>query len=897
MANPRSKRNPFAIARSRIRAAHRNHSVELDLSGLGLDHLPPEIVKLTWLRKLDLTQNKLRTLPDEMARLAKLERLLLGRNLLREFPKPIAKLVYLVDLIGFDNELLSLPEWIGNLQRLQVLGVSDNNITSIPSEIRHLQNLRSLYLRENHIRSISKALCELRNLRELRLSGNSLTTLPSTIGGLRGLNELWLGNNQLESLPKELLALRGLRVLYLHGNDRLGLGESILGPTPVDVMGQKARPADPRSILDYYFRVIKTGRPLNEVKIILVGRGQAGKTSVVRRLVSNKFNPREKETPGISITPWQSACNKSTVRFHLWDFAGQEMTHATHQFFFTDRSIYILVLTGREDSQERDADYWMRLITSFGGDSPVLVLLNKYRLHPFAVDENVLRERYPSIRAFISTDCKTNSGFAALRKEIASTVAAMDSVRTPFPGEWFSIKDALAAMKENYLSYTSYEDLCKQYGEQDPQAQARLASFLHALGIALNYGDDPRLRHTTILNPRWVTNGIYAILRAKLKGRTAGELYLSDLATILPREDPKMREYLVELMRRFELCFPLGNANDRYLVPQRLDPRQPTLSSEWADGDATLRLRYEYSVLPEGVIPRFIVRTYALSENLPRWRHGVILAFEKSMALVRGDALRGDKVEVIVRGQGKSAQRLAAIIRENFSRIHSDLKELNPKESVELTGQEGLFMDVAALTNTEVSSPRTAIPTATGDVAVDKTQELNRLTPRRARKARPSPIRVFVSYAHFDETWKDAFVLHLDILRNEKLIREWNDRRIIAGQNWDKEIRRELEDADIVIFLVSTPFLASGYIQGVEVRLALTREKAGKAVVVPIILKDCAWKEQPWKKNQVLPKDGKPITHWGRRDEAWHDVERGIRRTVAALRRKPAKAEAESTSE
>jgi internalin A len=265
--------------------------------------------------------------------------------------------------------------------------------------------------------------------------------------------------------------------------------------------------------------------------------------------------------------------------------------------------------------------------------------------------------------------------------------------------------------------------------------------------------------------------------------------------------------------------------------------------------------------------------------------------------MVRGDTLRGDKVEVVVRGEAKSAQRLTAIIRENFSRIHGDLKELNPIETVEVTGQNGLFLDVAALTNTEAASRQAAIPTAMGDVQVDKTRELNRLTPQKARKGRASPLRVFVSYAHVDETWKDAFGLHLDILRNEKLIQEWNDRRILPGQDWDREIRRELEEADLVIFLASTPFLASGYIQGVEVRLAMTREKAGKTVIIPVILKDCAWKEQRWKKNQVLPKDGKPISHWGRRDEAWHDIERGIRRTVAGLRKKPVTGDVDVASE
>ena len=65
------------------------------------------------------------------------------------------------------------------------------------------------------------------------------------------------------------------------------------------------------------------------------------------------------------------------MRVHVWDFGGQEIMHATHQFFLTERSLYLVVLSGREGNEDADAEYWLKLVESFGGESPVFVVLNK----------------------------------------------------------------------------------------------------------------------------------------------------------------------------------------------------------------------------------------------------------------------------------------------------------------------------------------------------------------------------------------------------------------------------------------------------------------------------------------------------------------------------------------
>ena len=226
------------------------------------------------------------------------------------------------------------------------------------------------------------------------------------------------------------------------------------------------------------------GRPLNEAKLILVGRGEVGKTCLVNRLIHNQFADTGK-TEGIAISEWRVKVARDEVRLNVWDFGGQEIMHATHQFFMTERSLYLLALNGREGGEDADAEYWLKLIESFGGDSPVIVVQNKIDQHPFELNYRGLRAKYPQIRGFVKTDCVTPLGIEPLRQAIVEALGPRCRTCGPAsrrPG--FAIKDALAGMTENYLSFGRFRALCQDRSERDPKAQDDLAYFLHCLGIA-----------------------------------------------------------------------------------------------------------------------------------------------------------------------------------------------------------------------------------------------------------------------------------------------------------------------------------------------------------------------------------------------------------------------------
>jgi internalin A len=692
-------------------------------------------------------------------------------------------------------------------------------------------------------------------------------------------------------LPEALKNLKFLELLYLHGNDRLGLPAEVLGATWEQFGGGKT--ARPEEILEYYFRLHGGKRPLNEAKLILVGRGGVGKTSIVNRLLHDLFR-EEKKTEGIRITEWKFRLKPDEeVRLNVWDFGGQEIMHATHQFFLTQRSLYLLVLNGREGGEDADAEYWLKLIESFGSESPVIVVLNKIKEHPFDVNRRALQQKYPSIREFVKTDCEDGTGLEQLRKIIERETDRLEHLRDAFPANWFSIKDKLAGIKKNFLSFDEYRRECAKLGEKDESAQELLASYLHSLGIALNYKDDPRLQDTHVLNPHWVTNGIYKILNSERLERQKGEIRLRDLSHILDgRQYPaRMHLFLFDLMKKFELCFSFPDEETHYLIPELLD-KQESIEAAKFKPEECLNFQYHYPVLPEGLLPRFIVRTHALSEGLPRWRTGVILKFEENRALVKAD-VQDKQVFISVNGSQSGRRRLLAVIRSDFDRIHRDIRNLQPQEMVPVPSHLSLIVPYKKLLVMETRGVRQFTEVAGDDVIELKVNELlNGVdlegTRRRERTVdeRKQGVRLFYSYSHRDESLRNELETHLKLLQRQGLIETWNDRKIEAGDDWKQRIDENLERADIILLLISADFIASDYCYEKEMARAIERYQRGEARVVPVIVRDVNWQKAPFAKLQALPKDGKAVMTWTDKDSAWRNVSEGIERIVDEMRKK-----------
>ena len=149
---------------------------------------------------------------------------------------------------------------------------------------------------------------------------------------------------------------------------------------------------------------------------------------------------------------------------------------------------------------------------------------------------------------------------------------------------------------------------------------------------------------------------------------------------------------------------------------------------------------------------------------------------------------------------------------------------------------------------------------------------------------RGEPWRLFVSYSHCDEKLREKLDKHLSSLRRQGLVALWNDRRIGAGESFDREISLRLATADIVLLLVSADFLASEYCWGTEMSEALARHERGETIVIPVILRPCDWKNTPLGHLVALPTDGRPVasSSWANADSALQNIVEGIRKIVTA---------------
>ncbi|MGB3613041.1 MAG: COR domain-containing protein, partial [Elainellaceae cyanobacterium] len=500
------------------------------------------------------------------------------------------------------------------------------------------------------------------------------------------LTTLDLKNNKISEIPISLLSLSNLTKLDLRRNP-LPISPEILGPP------QKRK--DPGSVADIfnYLHQLCSGkvRPLNEAKLLLVGQGSVGKTSLINRLLDNHFNPHQNQTDGLSVRSWNIHVNSKDVRLNVWDFGGQEIYHATHQFFLTKRSVYLLVCNCRTSEEENRLEYWLKLIQSFGAESPVIIIGNKKDEQPLDINRRALQEKYPNIKAIIETSCQSGDGLDTLGDAIKAEVAQMNDVYNLLPLSWFEVKEKLEAMEDDFISYSQYATICATKHIEEEKNQEQLIELLHRLGIVLNFQEHPILSSTNVLNPDWVTQGIYALLSDDaLKTETKGILTPEDISRVLPetRYPAKRHIYLTELMKEFQLCFDLSDRpGQRVLIPALLPKDEP----ENVDIEGTtLAFQYHYGVLPGSIISRFIVLSHQKIHNQTYWRSGVMLAYREGDEVYNTARVKADpedrRIFIAVGGRDSTRRVFLSMIRDRFTEIHRSLGNLEVSEWVPVPG-------------------------------------------------------------------------------------------------------------------------------------------------------------------------------------------------------------------
>ncbi|WPD21832.1 MAG: COR domain-containing protein [Candidatus Electrothrix scaldis] len=602
--------------------------------------------------------------------------------------------------------------FLKKLSQLHTLDLSGNNIDDI-SFLKDLVQLHTLNLCNNNIRDIS-ALKNLKKLQYINLSRNNIEDI-SVIRNFLFLKELNVENNSIAKLqswiielPPKLFFLAKYRFITPKDKiNKINVSGNPLTSPPPEIIKQGCE------AIRAYFQSLEKEETvrLHEAKILLVGEGMAGKTSLLKRLQGLDFDKKESQTHGINVLSLSSNQlpgfnNDDECRLHFWDFGGQEIMHASHRFFMSNRSLYILVLDSRTDSRKF---HWLRHIEKYGGKSPLIVTMNKIDLNPsYNIEQKSINSRFPWINnRFFRISCKNQDGLPELVRSIATAVPNTPLFGMEISKSWLAVRTELeqATGAQNYINRDQFLTICAKHGVDDEISRMTLLKLLNDLGTVLFFENLP-LTDIYVLDPHWVTVGVYKIINSE---RTKdGLLRETDLEFILNEEkircdeyDPAREkqftytrtelQYLIKIMQEFKLCYLYSESEHLYILPNQL-PKEPEQEPE-LHGENLLRFHMEYDFLPTSLFSRLMVRLKEDIQNRrQQWRYGMFLknTDHDVQAIIRMEE-QNNRIMITIKGGLHSKRQYLSIIRHAIEGL--GFQELVPKELVELPGYPGHFAD------------------------------------------------------------------------------------------------------------------------------------------------------------------------------------------------------------
>ena len=638
--------------------------------------------ELTKLNSLDLRSNRL-TDVSFLRELKKLTSLDLGLNQLTN----VSCLRELTELTSLDlsGNRLTDVSCLGGLTKLTSLNLGENYLTDV-SFLSKLTELISLNLNCNNLTDVS-FLREVTQLTSLDLRFNKLTDI-SFLRGLAGLTLLELNNNEIKEIPSWLTEKKleieielefDFGCINLHGNP--------IEKPPLEVAKQGNE-----AIRNYYTQIEVQGKEyLYEAKMLIVGEGESGKTTLAHKIenVDCPLPHIDDRTKGITInTHAFAAKNKNGAKdrnfqLNVWDFGGQEIYHATHRFFLSKRSLYVLVADNRKD--DTDFNYWLNIIELFAGDSPMIIVLNEKGEVQRSINKSELLGRYPeSIKQIVQVNFKTHEEKDSQKREqrlkqirklirhIEDNAEDLPHIGEPVPARWIEVRQAIESDTRNYIYREQFDDICRTHNITQSPDITTLLSYVHDLGIVLHFADNPLLRNRVILKPAWATNAVYRIFDNDVIKAKEGRFTRRDCADLWSdAEYNSMHDVLIELMKNFRLVYEIGNT-DNLVAPQMLPQNTPAYPWD-ANNNSRMQFRYDF-FMPKGIFWQFVVTMYRYIENHAWvWRNGVVLKRGSTRAEVIENLFER---RIYIRFSGPSIAEFRAIIADELNAISNTYHQL-----------------------------------------------------------------------------------------------------------------------------------------------------------------------------------------------------------------------------
>jgi len=436
-----------------------------------------------------------------------------------------------------------------------------------------------------------------------------------------------------------------------------------------------------------------------EAKVILVGVGEVGKTSLLRALQHQPFVEGFRATHGIEVGtlrvphPTRPA---QEITLYTWDFGGQEIYQATHQFFLTQRSVYLLVWNARRGAENCQVSFWLDTITGHAPDAKVLLVTTHSDTDitqtPFFSLASY-QQRYPQIVGLCAVSNKTGEGLDDLKAKIAEVAAQTPFVGQTWPRTWVNAEQALLARPEHHIDVAAFIATCLQHKIEDETERETFGRYLHDLGKILYFHDDPVLRTLFVLKPNWISKAISRVLVDPQVRQAGGVLEHRELPRIWATDEQgqvyarALYPIFVRMMERIGLCYQLeperpGQPVTQSLIPQLL-PAQPPVAlppvpTTPEAGQVLVEMHYTLSFVPAGLMSWFLVRTHRYSQRL-HWREGAHLAYAGQQARIELDT---QQREISLRVWGPFPYTFLLILKQTLDDLLQSFQGLRVQRKI-----------------------------------------------------------------------------------------------------------------------------------------------------------------------------------------------------------------------
>lgn len=659
-----------------------------DLSALkNLKQLQQLSVSATYIRDLsplrDLNQMKYldvsETIVDDLSpleNLLELQKLVIYHTTISDL-MPLKKLKNLKHLYASNTPIKDIRS-LSKLDKLQLLVLYNTKIKYLDSLV-NLKNLQQLFISSTRIRDLSP-LKNLQNLEEIHLSStlvSDLSPLKSHIESgieVKWNSKHWTGKGiYVENCPfiyppKEIVMQGNEAILrfwkqfeksssfiewYEKNKNNFGfdyLLEQYFQTTSfsidekIQILGRINR--NGFILTEAELQKLNRAVELYEAKLIIVGEGATGKTTLFEKLKDKNHQiGNTPETHGINIfegLPFKHTLIGDNI-FHanLWDFGGQELQYMTHQFFLTPRALYVLMMDARRESP--NLAYWFKIISLLGRDNAdstekvrLLLVFNKRGnttgTPPQYQDQLKYYEDSLDVQ-YLEVDFAENDyRFDNLQNAIQQSLVTLPIVKSQLPRLWKAVREDLReeAKTENYIDTKRFSAICSKHGITEEADQWLLSGYLHQLGSLLHFQNDKGLRRLVILSPQWAVDGVYTFLSEESIAGNNGRFTETEFLALLARRNYNRdaADVILQLMTKnnFDICYEATEHN--YVAAQLLPDNAPPYA--WFPKEV-LQFRYQYPIMPKGLMSRLIVR---LSDDIERdkvskeqivWKKGVVL--------------------------------------------------------------------------------------------------------------------------------------------------------------------------------------------------------------------------------------------------------------------------------